>query len=200
MLLTGTATARDAIPIDSFARLPNIQSVSMSTDGKNLVAIVSMPDSKNQETGLATWNLDDLKAGSVITPSGDRMKFIAANAMKANRVLVLGRQEWTGQLGGCGEGGNVGATKTFVVKPYLTDVKQQKFEEAFADKTRRLGVSEEHIHVIKPLHKYHDENVEIIRRELAYEGVSVIIPRRECIQTLNRKMRQKAKLKVLETK
>ena len=143
MLLTGTATARDAIPIDSFARLPNIQSVSMSTDGKNLVAIVSMPDSKNQETGLATWNLDDLKAGSVITPSGDRMKFIAANAMKANRVLVLGRQEWTGQLGGCGEGGNVGATKTFVVKPYLTDVKQQKFEEAFADKTRRLGVSEE---------------------------------------------------------
>ena len=119
MLLTGTATARDAIPIDSFARLPNIQSVSMSTDGKNLVAIVSMPDSKNQETGLATWNLDDLKAGSVITPSGDRMKFIAANAMKANRVLVLGRQEWTGQLGGCGEGGNVGATITFVLMVLL---------------------------------------------------------------------------------
>ncbi len=68
------------------------------------------------------------------------------------------------------------------------------------DICKGLGVSEEHIHVIKPLHKYHDENVEIIRRELAYEGVSVIIPRRECIQTLNRKMRQKAKLKVLETK
>ncbi|MFC6185874.1 alpha/beta hydrolase family protein [Pseudoxanthomonas japonensis] len=143
MLLTGTATARDAIPIESFARLPNIQSVSMSTDGKNLVAIVAMPNSNNQETGLATWNLDNLDAGSVITPSGDRMKFIAANAMKADRVLVLGRQEWTGQLGGCGEGSNVGATKTFVVKPYLTDIKQQKFDEAFADNVRRIGVGED---------------------------------------------------------
>lgn len=63
-----------------------------------------------------------------------------------------------------------------------------------------LGVSEEHIHVIKPLRKHHDENVEIIRQELAYDGVSVIIPRRECIQTLNRKMRQKAKQKALEIK
>ena len=58
-----------------------------------------------------------------------------------------------------------------------------------------LGVSEEHLHVIKPMPKYHDENVDILRRELAYQGVSVIIPRRECIQTLGRKLRQKAKAK-----
>ena len=31
----------------------------------------------------------------------------------------------------------------------------------------------------------------IIREEIEYNGVSVIIPRRECIQTLNRKLRQK---------
>lgn len=67
------------------------------------------------------------------------------------------------------------------------------------DICKGLGVSEEHLHVIKPLRKHHEENVEIIRRELAYHGVSVIIPRRECIQTLNRKVRQRAKVKALET-
>lgn len=66
------------------------------------------------------------------------------------------------------------------------------------DICKGLGLSEEHIHVIKPLKKHHEENVEIIRNELAYNGVSVIIPRRECIQTLGRKLRQKAKMKELE--
>lgn len=66
------------------------------------------------------------------------------------------------------------------------------------DICRGLGLSEEHIHVIKPLKKHHEENIEIIRKELAYNGVSVIIPRRECIQTLGRKLRQKAKMKELE--
>lgn len=115
----------------------------MSIDGKNLVGIVAMPGSDNQETALATWDLDNLDAGSVITPSGERMKFIAASAMKADRVLVLGRQEWTGQLGGCGEGGVVGATKTFVTKAYLTDTHHKSFNEAFADNTRKLGVGED---------------------------------------------------------
>jgi indolepyruvate ferredoxin oxidoreductase, alpha subunit len=68
------------------------------------------------------------------------------------------------------------------------------------DICRGVGVSEEHIHVIKPLRKFHEENIEIIKKELAYQGVSVIIPRRECIQTLNRKIRQKAKAKELEAK
>lgn len=65
------------------------------------------------------------------------------------------------------------------------------------DICKGIGVSEEHIHVIKPLRKNHEDNVAIIKKELEYEGVSVIIPRRECIQTLNRKMRQKAKAKEL---
>ncbi|MDR1758341.1 MAG: indolepyruvate ferredoxin oxidoreductase [Bacteroidales bacterium] len=56
-----------------------------------------------------------------------------------------------------------------------------------------LGVSEEHIRVLKPLRNRHDENVAIIKEELAHEGVSVIVPTRECVQTLSRRM--KAKLK-----
>src|SRR5690606_9784060 len=84
-----------------------------------------------------------LDAGSKITPSGDRMKFIVARAMKADRVLVIGRQEWTGQLGYCGEGKTTGATKTFVSKTYLTDTSQKKFEDAFASNVRKLGMSED---------------------------------------------------------
>nr|NQU88885.1 indolepyruvate ferredoxin oxidoreductase [Bacteroidota bacterium] len=57
-----------------------------------------------------------------------------------------------------------------------------------------LGVEEEHIRVIKPLVKFHEENTNIIKEELNYKGVSVIIPRRECIQTLSKRMRQKARV------
>ena len=142
-LAATAAAAREPISIESIARVPEIQSVSMSADGKNLVALVTAPGSNFQETALATWNLAKLDAGPVITPSGERMKFIAASAMKADRVLVLARQEWTGALGGCGEGKSTGSTKTFVSKAYLTDVAHKKFSEAFADNTRRVGVSPE---------------------------------------------------------
>jgi len=63
------------------------------------------------------------------------------------------------------------------------------------DICKGIGVKEEHIKVIKPLPKYHEENVNIIMEELQYPGVSVIIPRRECIQTLNKRMRAKHKEK-----
>lgn len=143
LLSAPAATAGEPISIENLSRVPAIQSVSMSTDGKNLVAIVETPGSKHQDTALATWDLDNLDAGSKITPSGDRMKFIAASAMKAGRVLVIGHQEWTGQLGGCGEGKTTGATKTFVNKTYLTDMSQKKFEEAFASNARKTGMSED---------------------------------------------------------
>ncbi|MGY0503889.1 alpha/beta hydrolase family protein [Luteimonas sp. e5] len=143
LALSLTANAREPIPAESFARVPQVQSVSMSADGKSLVALVEAPGSNHQETALATWNLDSNAAGPVITPSGNRMKFIAASALKAGRALVLGRQEWTGQLAGCGEGSVTGATKTFVTKLYLTDLEQKKFSEAFAENTRRIGVSKE---------------------------------------------------------
>ncbi len=54
-----------------------------------------------------------------------------------------------------------------------------------------LGVEPEHVKVVTPLAKNMEEITRIIREEIEYKGVSVIIPRRECIQTLNRKLRQK---------
>lgn len=50
-----------------------------------------------------------------------------------------------------------------------------------------LGVHPDHLIEINPLKKNHDENVEIMRREIMYMGVSVIISRRECIQTASKR-------------
>lgn len=58
-----------------------------------------------------------------------------------------------------------------------------------------LGVEREHLHIVKPLRKNHEEITNLIAKELEYDGVSVIIPTRECIQTLNRRMRLKHKAK-----
>ena len=58
-----------------------------------------------------------------------------------------------------------------------------------------LGVAEEHIRIITPLKNNHDANVQVIKEELAYQGVSVIVPTRECIQTLSRRMKAQAKQK-----
>lgn len=60
-----------------------------------------------------------------------------------------------------------------------------------------LGVKPEHVRTLTPLPKYHDEMVKVLREEMLYEGVSVIIPRRECIQTASRSKREQ-KVKVEE--
>jgi len=44
-----------------------------------------------------------------------------------------------------------------------------------------IGVEKEHIKVINPLSLYHEENVKVFKEEIAYNGVSVVIPRRPCI-------------------
>ncbi len=54
-----------------------------------------------------------------------------------------------------------------------------------------LGVDEKHIRLAVPLVRNHQELVDIIKEEVAYEGVSVIIPTRECIQTLTKKNKSK---------
>ena len=54
-----------------------------------------------------------------------------------------------------------------------------------------LGVERDHLHVVVPLPANMAEISRIIRQEIEYQGVSVIIPQRECMQTLSRKQRQK---------
>ena len=56
---------------------------------------------------------------------------------------------------------------------------------------RGLGLSDEHLKVVVPLPKNMPEITQVIRDEINYHGTSVIIPRRECMQTLQRHLKQK---------
>ncbi len=58
-----------------------------------------------------------------------------------------------------------------------------------------LGVEEEHIRTFIPLKRNHQEALQILREEIEYEGVSVIIPHRECVRTLERKNKMRKKQK-----
>jgi indolepyruvate ferredoxin oxidoreductase alpha subunit len=52
-----------------------------------------------------------------------------------------------------------------------------------------LGVSKDHIHTIIPLPKNLETNVQVIKEELDYKGLSVIIAARECVQQARKKRR-----------
>jgi len=58
-----------------------------------------------------------------------------------------------------------------------------------------VGVKPDHIRVLVPMKKYHDMMVHAFEEELAYEGVSVLIFRRECIQAAARRLRKERKMK-----
>lgn len=53
-----------------------------------------------------------------------------------------------------------------------------------------VGVEREHVRVVVPMAKNYDEIRRVLREEIEYPGVSVIIPRRECIQTLKRNLKK----------
>jgi len=58
-----------------------------------------------------------------------------------------------------------------------------------------IGVEPEHLKIIIPLKKNHAKNVDLIREEIKYKGVSVIISQRPCIR-LSREKKQEIKKKV----
>lgn len=53
-----------------------------------------------------------------------------------------------------------------------------------------LGVEPAHVRVVVPLPKNMDEIKQVLREEIDYQGTSVVIARRECIQTLKRHLKQ----------
>jgi len=53
-----------------------------------------------------------------------------------------------------------------------------------------LGVENDHLRIINPLRKNHEENTAVLKEEIAYKGVSVIISQRECIQTAARRKKK----------
>ncbi len=60
------------------------------------------------------------------------------------------------------------------------------------------GLNPLHLQIIDPRKKYHKENVEIFKKELAYMGTSVIIARRECIVALDAIKKYKTENEIIE--
>ncbi len=54
---------------------------------------------------------------------------------------------------------------------------------------RGLGVEDEHIRTIIPLKSHLTENIAVLHEEISWEGVSVVVAQRECIETAARKKR-----------
>ena len=55
------------------------------------------------------------------------------------------------------------------------------------DIVKACGVDSEHIKVLSPLPKHLKENTRIIKEEVEFEGVSVVIPTRECVHIVGKK-------------
>ena len=68
----------------------------------------------------------------------------------------------------------------------MTGGQDYSIENRLEDICIGLGVEKEHIRVLTPLKRNHEENMKIMREEIAFDGVSVVIPRRECIQTFGK--------------
>jgi indolepyruvate ferredoxin oxidoreductase alpha subunit len=97
----------------------------------------------------------------------------------------------TGLLDAVNENANI----TVIISDNLTTAMTGGQDSAGTNKfeaiCRGLGVSDEHLKVVIPLPKNMEEITKTIREEIEYKGLSVIIPRRECMQTLQRHLKQK---------
>jgi indolepyruvate ferredoxin oxidoreductase alpha subunit len=53
-----------------------------------------------------------------------------------------------------------------------------------------VGVPKEHIRVITPLPKFHEQNVRILKEEIEHPGISVIVAVRECLEEARKKSKR----------
>ncbi len=107
---------------------------------------------------------------STFTHSGITGLLDAANE-NANIVVVISDNLTTGMTGGQD---SAGTTKLEAI-------------------CKAVGVDEKHLRVVVPLPKNMEEIKKVIQEEIEYKGLSVIIPRRECIQTFKRHSKENKK-------
>ena len=120
----------------------------------------------------------------------------AADAGQFPAIAVIGDSTFTHSgMTGLLDAVNDNANITVIISDNLTTAMTGGQDSAGTHKFEAiclaLGVEREHLHVVIPLPKNMEEIKKVIRDEINYHGVSVIIPQRECMQTLNRKLRQK---------
>ena len=116
----------------------------------------------------------------------------AADAGVFPAVAVIGDSTFThsgitGLLDAVNENSNITVVISDNLTTGMTGGQDSAGTGKLEDICRGVGVAPEHVRVVVPLKKNFDEMTQVIREEIEYNGVSVIIPRRECLQTLKRK-------------
>ncbi len=124
----------------------------------------------------------------------------AADAGQWPAVAIIGDSTFTHSgMTGLLDAVNENADITVIISDNLTTAMTGGQDSAGTNKfeaiCRGLGVPDDHLHVVVPLPKNMPEITRIIREEINYHGVSVIIPRRECIQTFKRHAKEKKNAK-----
>lgn len=74
----------------------------------------------------------------------------------------------------------------------MTGAQDSSASGRLIDICKGIGVPEDHLKILTPLHKNLEKNIDIIRNEINYDGVSVIIAQRPCVQ-LPKEMKDKLK-------
>ncbi len=120
----------------------------------------------------------------------------ASDAGQWPAVAIIGDSTFTHSgMTGLLDAVNEKANITVIISDNLTTAMTGGQDSAGTNKFEAiclgLGVEPEHLHVVVPLPKNMPEITRIIRQEINYRGVSVIIPQRECIQTFKRKAKEK---------
>ena len=120
----------------------------------------------------------------------------AADAGQWPAVAIIGDSTFTHSgMTGLLDAVNENANITVIISDNLTTAMTGGQDSAGTNKfeaiCRGLGVDDAHLRVVIPLPKNMPEITRIIREEIEYRGLSVIIPRRECMQTLQRHLKQK---------
>ena len=120
----------------------------------------------------------------------------ASDAGQWPAVAIIGDSTFTHSgMTGLLDAVNEKANITVIISDNLTTAMTGGQDSAGTNKFEAiclgLGVEPEHLHVVVPLPKNMPEITRIIREEINYKGVSVIIPQRECIQTFKRHAKER---------
>lgn len=107
-------------------------------------------------------------------------------------IAVIGDSTFTHSgITGLLDAVNCKSNITVVISDNLTTAMTGGQDSAGTEKLEAIcygvGVEQNHVRIVVPLPKNMEDIKKVIREEIEYDGVSVIIPRRECIQTLKRK-------------
>lgn len=122
----------------------------------------------------------------------------AADAGVRPAVCVIGDSTFTHSgITGLLDAVNDGSAMTVIISDNgttaMTGGQDSAGTDKYVDICKGLGVDNAHIRTIVPLKKNFEENVAVLKEEFEYEGVSVIISQRQCVQTAVKNRKKEVK-------